>query len=52
MVKEINLEGSIVYTCEKCGWIYKNEIFAKKCEAWCKVNQTCNEYLIKHAIKF
>ena len=51
MVQERNLEGEIVFMCEKCGWYYKDEELAKKCESWCKKHKTCNMEYQKHAIK-
>lgn len=51
MVKETNFEGKIVYTCEKCGWVYKDRDIAEKCQSWCEKHKSCNLKYQKHAIK-
>ena len=51
MVTETNLEGKIVYKCEKCGWLYKNINIAEKCQAWCDKHKSCNLKFTIHAIK-
>ena len=51
MVNETNLEGEIVFKCMKCGWLYRDEKMARKCEAWCKKHKSCNLEIAKHAIK-
>ncbi len=51
MVKERNLEGEIVYMCEKCGWFYRDREMANKCESWCKKHRACNLKYYKFAIK-
>jgi len=51
MVKETNLDGKIVFKCEKCGWLYRDEDIATKCENWCKNHKSCNLEYQKHAIK-
>ena len=51
MVEETNLEGNIVYKCEKCGWLYRKREFADKCQAWCEKHKSCNLEIAKHAIK-
>jgi len=32
----------IIYTCSKCGYSYKEEEWAKKCDSWCTRHGTCN----------
>ena len=51
MTEETNFKGRIVYKCMKCGWLYKDEDLAKKCEKWCKKHKSCNLEIAKHAIK-
>ena len=51
MVEETNLEGSIVYKCEKCGWLYRDANIAKKCENYCKKHIPCNIKYTTQAIK-
>ena len=47
MVKEI--EGK--YQCEECKFYYKERLWAKKCEAWCKKHKSCNIEITKHSVK-
>lgn len=47
MVKKIN----VLYQCEECSLLYKDETWAKKCEAWCKENNSCHLKIIQHAEK-
>ena len=51
MVEETNLEGNIVYKCEKCGWLYKIRKIAEKCENYCTKHMACNLEYKKYAIK-
>ena len=51
MVKETNLNGKIVFTCEKCGWLYKDIAIAEKCQEWCTKHHSCNLEYQKYAIK-
>ena len=51
MTEETNFKGRIVYKCMKCGWLYKDEDLAKKCEKWCKKHKSCNLDIAQHAIK-
>ncbi|NCO17858.1 hypothetical protein COT60_01070 [Candidatus Pacearchaeota archaeon CG09_land_8_20_14_0_10_30_9] len=51
MVKKTNLEGEIVFKCERCGLFYRNKGVAKKCENWCNKNNSCNYLISKVCIK-
>ncbi|MBS3093959.1 hypothetical protein J4456_05260 [Candidatus Pacearchaeota archaeon] len=51
MAQEVNLEGKIVYKCEKCGWLYRRGKIAEKCQAWCEKHKSCNLEIAKYAIK-
>ncbi|MEX2017297.1 MAG: hypothetical protein WD876_02390 [Candidatus Pacearchaeota archaeon] len=51
MVKETNLEGNIVFKCEKCGWLYRYRGMAEKCQRWCEKHKSCNLEYAKFAIK-
>ena len=51
MVEETNLEGEIVYKCEKCGWMYREKNVAEKCENYCEKHKVCNLEYQKYAIK-
>lgn len=51
MVEETNIEGEVVYKCEKCGWLYREKAMASKCEAYCTKHNACNLEYQKFAIK-
>jgi len=51
MVKEIEIKNKKYYKCEECGFVYKDKIWAEKCEEWCKERHTCNVKIIIHAEK-
>ena len=51
MVQETNLNGKIVFKCEKCGYLYKEIEKAEECESWCKKHKSCNLQITKYAIK-
>ena len=38
------------YKCEICGYKYKEEEWAKKCQDWCKKTNSCNLEIISHGI--
>ena len=42
---------NISYQCSECGFWYKDEEWAKKCEDWCRKYKSCNLEIIRHAIK-
>ena len=39
-----------VYKCPECGFLYKEEEWAKKCQAWCAKHHSCNIEITKRAI--
>jgi len=51
MVQETNFGGEIAFKCAKCGWIYRDKAWAKKCEDWCRKYKSCNLEIAKHSIK-
>jgi len=51
MVKKIEKDDSISYQCEECGFRYRDEETAKRCEAWCKKYHSCNLEIIQNAIE-
>lgn len=50
MVQEIQEEEQVLYKCEECGFRYRKEDLAEKCQAWCKENNSCNLEIIKFAV--
>lgn len=39
-----------MFVCPKCGYLYKEEGWADKCEDWCMEHNSCNLEIIKHGI--
>lgn len=39
------------YACSVCKLKYKDNEWAKKCEAWCRAHQSCNLEIIERSIK-
>ena len=48
MVKEIKNKG--YHECEECKLMYKDKVWAEKCEKWCKKYKSCNLEITKYAI--
>jgi hypothetical protein len=51
MVKQIKKQIKTFYQCERCKLLYEYKEWAKKCEDWCKENNSCNIEITKHAMK-
>lgn len=49
MVKEIKNGKNVLYVCERCRFIYKEEEWAEKCQNWCKKHNSCNIIITKHS---
>ncbi|MBO3755444.1 MAG: hypothetical protein FGF53_11335 [Candidatus Brockarchaeota archaeon] len=49
MVKEIRKKGGKFYICEECGLLYKERVWAEKCEAYCSKHHACSLTIIAHA---
>jgi hypothetical protein len=47
MVKKI--KG--LFQCSECKMLFRERIWAEKCEAWCRKNHTCHIEIIKHAVQ-
>ncbi len=39
------------YVCPECGFHYRDEVTAKKCEAWCKEHGACSAEITKLSIE-
>ena len=52
MPKEILVKNKKVYQCEVCGFGYRDEDMAKKCQNWCSKHASCNLKITKNAIYF
>ena len=51
MVREVEKESSKVYQCQECGFHYREQEWASKCEAWCRLNKSCNLEIVQRAIE-
>lgn len=51
MVKETKYNNQKYFYCEICKLVYKDRIYAKKCEDWCRKYKSCNLKITKYAIK-
>ena len=51
MVKEIGKNDKEYYKCGSCGFLYKGEEIAEKCQAWCDEHQSCSLEITKHAVE-
>ena len=51
MTAKIIKDGKLYYKCSECGFIYKSENLAHKCEDYCKKYHACSTGITKHAIK-
>ncbi|MCK5152248.1 MAG: hypothetical protein KAQ65_10415 [Candidatus Thorarchaeota archaeon] len=43
-------EKNGLFLCEECNLMYKEEIWAEKCEKWCREHNSCNIKITKHAV--
>ena len=48
MVKELKNPGKTYYVCEECGYTYKEQDWAEKCQQWCRQRQSCNLEITQH----
>ena len=51
MVEEKTVKGKNYFKCTICGFFYKEEQLAQKCEDFCNAHKGCNLEIIKHAVK-
>ncbi len=40
-----------IYRCPECGFRYRTEELAKRCEEWCKKHHSCNTEITKYSIE-
>lgn len=50
MAREIKKRGKRYFQCKICRLYYHDNKLAKKCEDFCRKNNSCNLEIIKHAI--
>ena len=51
MVVKVKKGEEVLYQCEACGFKYKDEETAKRCEAWCNEHHSCNLDIVKEAVE-
>ena len=51
MGKTTNYKQNNIYVCSECKMKYYDEETAKRCQAWCRKNKSCNLDIIRYAIK-
>jgi len=51
MVKTHKEGDNELYQCEECGFKYKANEWAEKCQEWCKEHKSCNLEIIQYAIE-
>ena len=51
MAKLVKQDDKELYQCEECGFHYENEVWAEKCEAWCKEHKSCNIKITAQALE-
>lgn len=50
MVKSLKENNKELYQCEECSFKYEDNIWAEKCEKWCKEHKSCNIEITSHAV--
>ena len=51
MVKKIEIKGLPAYECEACGFHYKSQATAKKCESFCRRHGGCSMEITKGSME-
>ena len=51
MKKIITKKKEIYFQCEICKLLYNKGYYAKKCEEWCKKNNSCSLDVTKHRVR-
>ena len=50
MVHVVKRNGKIFYVCEECGFTYKEQGWAEKCEEFCVKHHMCSLEITQHTI--
>ncbi len=48
MVKETTRDGTTVYVCEECGYLYQERDWAESCQAFCTEHSACSIEITAH----
>lgn len=51
MVREIREGVERRYVCEACGFVYRERIWAEKCQKYCGEHGACSLEIISHAVQ-
>lgn len=51
MVREVKREEQVFYVCEECGFTYKDQEWAEKCEDFCAKHRMCSLEITSHAVQ-
>jgi hypothetical protein len=51
MVKEVRKKNESFHICEICGLMYKEKIWAEKCENFCSKHHACSLEIASHAVQ-
>lgn len=51
MLNNESANNSKCYQCQECGFFYREEAQAQKCEEWCREHKSCNIDITKDAVK-
>ncbi len=51
MVKEVKKKEETFHICEECGLLYKERIWAEKCEKFCSKHHACSLEVTRHAVR-
>lgn len=51
MIKKVQENKDVVYICEICDLSYEDKEWAKKCENWCRKNDSCNLKITSHSLE-
>ena len=52
MTEKSLVDGAKIYKCGICGFGYKDDVTAKKCQNWCSTHKSCSLQITKNAVYF
>jgi len=50
MVTKLHKDSGTFYVCDACGFAYKENEMAEKCQSWCEEHHSCNLEITQHAV--
>ena len=51
MVPEICRDGKTFYVCEVCGFLYKEKLWAERCQEYCAKHNACSMDITRHSVQ-